>query len=364
MNQTLLLCSDNGIEAASALIVAGLVTHFGVRKADGPARKGAFILSAILICFALSEVAACYWRWIGLEMAAAEIKLLGAVAFFVLTICLIANHPYAPDMRGVRKLEVRAQLLEEKVAQLTRELEDYKRQHALRSNTIASLSLELRSPLSAILGLSELLLGAPLNGEQRDLVVIAQESGQVMLGLLNDTADLAEVAEGNMRLRLSPLNLAQTVKEALSVCSEEARRKRLSLNSDVDPRLPPELSGDASRLRQVLVYLVRHAIRRTDKGGITLGAYADPSSPKTVRFVVSGTESFLTDEDKTQVMELIPDGKVTRQYGGWALQLYLSRRLIELMGGTLKCGEDRGKPMLFSFAIPLSAGGETAALRT
>jgi signal transduction histidine kinase len=267
--------------------------------------------------------------------------------------------------RAAQRLETQNAKLEEQRLELTRLNAELDQAAKLKDQFLANVSHELRTPLNSVIGFSDLLLTmaspeSPLTDTQRDYLETIARNGRHLLDLINELLDLSKIAAGRMQLTLAPLALDGLLREvADSVRAQlEARQHKLA----IDPvREPLIVTADRGRLRQVLLNLVSNAIKFTTDGGrITVSAQI---AGDRVRVAVSDTGIGIAPEDQQKLFrEFVQlDGSASRRYEGTGLGLALSKRLVELHGGTIGVESRLGQGSTFWFTVPR---GELAPERT
>ena len=229
----------------------------------------------------------------------------------------------------------------------------------LKSEFVANISHEVRTPISAVIGMSELLLDSQLSTEQRQFVNIVSDSAQSLLTIINDILDFSKMEAGRIELEIIDFNLISIVKGCADWLESAAKGKNLSLMTSIDPRLPPFVKGDPVRLRQVLLNLASNAIKFTGKGTVILTAemMEQRGDVLRVRFEVSDTGIGLSEASKKRLFQPFSqaDGSTTRKYGGTGLGLSISKRLVELMGGDIYVESEEGLGSKFWFTLPFQA---------
>ena len=223
-----------------------------------------------------------------------------------------------------------------------------------KSQFLADISHELRTPLNAILGYAQILLrDAALPDKARDGIAVIQQSGDHLLGLINDILDLAKIESDKLETHVQPFDLRDFLQSIADAFAVRAKQKNLRFRMDADPRLPIRVQGDERKLRQILFNLIGNAIKFTDAGEV--GFTIDRDGER-IRFTVADTGRGIRTEDLDQLFQPFrrmddPDQATE----GAGLGLVISRRLVELLGGELRVESAFGRGSRFWFALPLPA---------
>ncbi len=224
-----------------------------------------------------------------------------------------------------------------------------------KSNFLANISHELRTPMNGIIGMTELAIETELTDLQRDLLETSRNSALSLLNLLNDVLDFSQIEAKNIQLDGDRFDLPRLLSDTIQAFEAQARQKGLVLNCEIAPEIPKHVNGDPARLRQVLVNLVGNAVKFTPAGSVTLRASLDSEDPKHfhLRFAVTDTGIGVPREKQQIIFEPFAqaDGSMTRKYGGTGLGLSISTRLVELMGGKMWLESEPGKGSTFNFSV-------------
>jgi signal transduction histidine kinase/DNA-binding response OmpR family regulator len=229
----------------------------------------------------------------------------------------------------------------------------------VKTQFLANMSHELRTPLNSIIGFSRVILkgidGPVTDLQQQDLTAI-YNSGQHLLGLINDVLDLAKIEAGKMELSFDEINVADIITSVMSTASGLVKDKSIKLIRQIDGELPV-VRADPIRLRQVLLNLLSNAAKFTDEGEIVVNASVQsaPSGHPEILVSVSDTGPGISLEDQAKLFQAFSqvDDSPTRKTGGSGLGLSISQQLINLHGGRIGVHSDVGKGSTFYFTLPL-----------
>jgi len=251
-------------------------------------------------------------------------------------------------------LEIRVRERTAALEHLNAELQAVARQ---KSQFFAHFSHELRTPLNSILGFSEMLqsrMHGPLNERQDRYVGHVQDSGKRLLRLINDILDLAKVEAGKLSLQVQPLSLQVTMQEATAVMLPQVSAKHLRLEHSIPSDLP-RVMADPARVHQILLNLLGNAVKFTPEGGsIMVRACRGNPPSEFVEVGVHDTGIGIAPEDQGKLFRDFSQvaGSGGRHQGS-GLGLSLTRRLVELHGGTIGVTSPPGQGSTFSFTLPI-----------
>jgi PAS domain S-box-containing protein len=229
----------------------------------------------------------------------------------------------------------------------------------IKSQFLANMSHELRTPLNSIIGFSRVILkgidGPTTEQQHQDLSAI-YNSGQHLLGLINDILDLSKIDAGKMELTLEELNIVDTIKSVLATTVGLVKDKPVKLLSELDATLPT-VRADPMRIRQILLNLISNASKFTEEGTVTVTAEVQPSSNGQKEMVISiidtGPGISIEDQSKLFLAFSQVDSSPTRKTGGTGLGLSICQRLVDLHGGKIGVHSSVGKGSTFYFTLPL-----------
>jgi PAS domain S-box-containing protein len=256
-----------------------------------------------------------------------------------------------------------------------------------KSDFLAHVSHEVRTPLNAILGMNELALDTALSDQQRKYLTVVRSSAEALLEVINDLLDFSKIEAGKLELDRTPFSLRAVINDTLRSLALRAHQKGLELVGRIRSDVPDAFVGDAGRLRQVLTNLVGNAIKFTGEGEVVVeaealdldngpgdgpravppvgtrspdhaptgGPLAPDSPPCLLLFLVRDTGIGIPREKQQKIFEAFEqaDTSTTRRYGGTGLGLSIASRLVGLMGGGITVESEPGRGSTFLFTVRL-----------
>ncbi|MBN8731439.1 MAG: response regulator [Acidobacteria bacterium] len=227
------------------------------------------------------------------------------------------------------------------------------RANRTKSEFLASISHELRTPMHGIIGMSELVLDSPLSGDQKDCVEAIHSSAHVLLHIINDILDLSKIEAGKLQLNPAPFELHAFLKTSLRLLVSTARGKGLEFHIEVAEGTPVHWRGDAIRIAQILTNLAGNAVKFTHEGGsvtVHVSAGDDYAGGRFLILEVADTGIGISKSKQSLIFEAFTqaDGATTKQFGGTGLGLTITRQLAEMMAGHITVESDLGKGSIFT----------------
>jgi len=233
---------------------------------------------------------------------------------------------------------------------------------------ISVVSHEMRTPLNAIIGMSDLLRDTQLNREQADMLQTLRGSSQVMLGLVEDVLDFSKIEAGKLTIEHTDFDLHALVNSTCRIIATQATAKGVEFVVSIMPEVPPAVRGDPHHLRQVLINLAGNAVKFTERGSVTVHVSVQEESAQDVllKFSVRDTGIGIPPEAQARIFDSFSqaDQTTTRRFGGTGLGTTIAKQLVELMGGRISLESAVGLGSTFSFELKLEKQGERSAAAT
>ena len=231
-----------------------------------------------------------------------------------------------------------------------------------KSEFLAIVSHEIRTPINGVIGFAQILSESPLSPDQREQVAIIKSSGQALEKLIADILDLSKIEAGKIEIESSPFGLHRSIEEVVAFFQPKARSAALTLTANIEKDVPAIVNSDEARLRQILTNLIGNAIKFTERGNITINVSClrgEPLGDRTTRralrlfFSVSDTGIGIPADKLSKLFKPFSqvDSSSERRRNGTGLGLIISKRLCELMGGSISVDSKFGEGTTFRFSV-------------
>ncbi|HKC49524.1 MAG TPA: ATP-binding protein [Myxococcota bacterium] len=263
------------------------------------------------------------------------------------------------ERRLLRAERNRAESLEEANSALREAMLHAEQTTRVKTEFLANVSHEIRTPMTAILGFTEVLLEEARREHAApgtiDALRTIQRNGDYLLALLNDILDLSKIESGRLEVERVTFSPVAVVREVERLMRLRAEAKGIAFEVEFDGALPEHVEGDPTRVRQILINLVGNAIKFTEIGEVRLRVkLRDEHLPAMLRFEVVDTGIGITAAERGKLFRPFgqADSSTTRRYGGTGLGLTISKRLTDLLDGTIEVESEPGRGTVFVVQIP------------
>ncbi|MDX1963687.1 MAG: ATP-binding protein [Pirellulales bacterium] len=226
-----------------------------------------------------------------------------------------------------------------------------------KSAFLANMSHEIRTPLTAVLGCADTLYPRLTDDEQREMVQMIRNQGQLLLGILNDVLDLSKIEAGKLEVNRVPCSLLQTIEDVHSLFAPLAQEKGIELHTDYPEFVPRLINTDPLRVRQILINLVGNAIKFTERGQVIIHVRPyDPLRPGFLRIDVSDTGVGIAREKLADIFTAFHQEHrhLSQKYGGTGLGLTICQRLTELLEGRIEVQSTLNRGTQVGLELPLT----------
>lgn len=222
-----------------------------------------------------------------------------------------------------------------------------------------TMSHEIRTPMNAILGLTQLALRNELNNVQQQRLEKISSAGQHLLNIINDILDFSKIDGNHLELEHIPFEPAKLIANTVEMLADDAHKKGLQLHIELDPKLPRYLTGDATRIGQILLNYLHNAIKFSDSGAIYIRAQLKQINQTEIQFYCEVEDQGIGISEQN-IQHLFKefkqaDASITRRFGGTGLGLAISRKLAQLMEGDVGVRSKEGHGSTFWFSVAINS---------
>lgn len=263
------------------------------------------------------------------------------------------------DLAKNLELKVRERTLDLSKAKQRAELAQTAAENAnqAKSDFLAMISHEFRTPLNGVIGMAQLLESTELNREQNEYVSTLSNAAEILLALINDILDYSKIESGRMDIEDYPFSISETVHDIYHLLENMAKNKGIEFKTKIENNVQEFMMGDRIRIRQILINLCNNAIKFTQKGGVDLKIEMLPKTDwadEKIYFSITDTGIGISEDNIVKLFKpfIQAESSTSREFGGTGLGLAIAKRLIEAMGGEIGVHSKQGKGSVFWFVLP------------
>ena len=227
-----------------------------------------------------------------------------------------------------------------------------------KDHFLANMSHEIRTPLNGIIGFTNILKETELKEDQQEFLAIIEESSNNLISIVNDILDFSKVASGKVEIENIAFNVTEKFEASIDSYAAKAAQKNIDLHLLIDPSLPVELMGDATKISQVIINLLSNAVKFTEEGGrvdIKIEQESVIDNRVKLKFSITDSGIGMSPKEQEKVFDAFSqaDASTSRKFGGTGLGLSISKKFVSLMGGELALTSIEGEGTTFFFFLDL-----------
>jgi len=252
------------------------------------------------------------------------------------------------------------------VTEMRRTLDKAKAAEKAKSEFLANISHEIRTPMNGIIGMTEALSLSKLTERQSQFVSTITRSGNALMTIINDNLDFSKIEAGQVKLDPAPFVLRDSIEEVTALLAGTAADKDIDLLVRISPDLPSTFVGDVGRIRQIIINLVKNALKFTQSGHVLIDISGQEAGEKiALKFSIEDTGIGISEEDLKTIFQKFRqvDGTTTRAYEGTGLGLFISTTLVELMDGDISVESTVGEGTVFTVSLPLEPHADLKSVK-
>jgi signal transduction histidine kinase/CheY-like chemotaxis protein len=237
----------------------------------------------------------------------------------------------------------------------TEKLNHLKHELQNKDKVLSNATHELRTPMTAIMGLTHIVLESELPKQQKEYIQKIENSAENMLRIINDILDISKIQAGKLKIEKAEFNINDILEYVLNTISIKAKNNHISILMNIDNDVPSHLVGDSFRLGQVLINLLSNSVKFTKDGEVSLKVKKISNHGDNIKlnFIVSDTGIGMSESQLQNLFQSYHQAEVstTREYGGTGLGLSISKHLVEMMGGNIKVTSQKDVGTTFTFSV-------------